>query len=394
MSGAAAILVTLGTVLLLGLVADLVGRRARVPRVTLLLVCGFLLGPGGLNMLPAYGEDTFILAADMALVMVGFLLGEKFTVKALREYGRLVLWLSVAQVAGTALAVTVGLALIGVPLPIALLLGGIAPATAPAATADVIRESRADGRFTRVLLGIVAVDDAWGLILFSFTLAGAMFLTGNGSPMALLTKGAWDIGGAVLIGVALGIPAAYLTGRIEPGEPTLVEALGVVLLCGGVAIWLDVSFLLAAMVLGAVVANLARHHQRPFHAIEGIEWPFMVVFFVFAGASLHIQSFLQMGVVGIAYCLLRAFGRIFGAWAGGILSGADMTIRRWMGFALMPQAGVALGMALVAAERFPGPGATILPVVIGATVIFEITGPIFTRIALSRAGEAGKAPST
>ena len=181
---------------------------------------------------------------------------------------------------------------------------------------------------------------------------------------------------------------AYLTGRIQQGEPTLVEALGVVFLCGGIAIWLKVSFLLASMVLGIVVTNLARHHTRPFHAIENIEWPFLILFFVLAGASLHIKSLSQIGLVGSAYIILRIIGRFLGAWGGGAISHAEPLLRRWMGMALMPQAGIALGMALVVTQRFPHLGKIILPVVIGATVIFEVIGPVLTRIALVRVGEA------
>ncbi len=392
MEQAARVLTTLGIVLLLGLATDALGRRLRIPRVTLLLVAGLVLGPGLLDLLPAYGEGAFTLAANMALAMVGFLLGEKFTLAALRENGRLVLWLSVAQVVGTAVVVAAGLVFIGVPLALALLFAGIAPATDPAATADVVRESRAEGRFTRVLLGIVAVDDAWGLIVFSLAMTGATVLAGTGEAGALLMEGGRELIGAVVLGVTLGVPSAYFTGRVARGEPTLVEALGVVLLCGGLALWLEVSFLLAAMVLGATVANLARHHQRPFHAIEGIEWPFMVVFFVFAGASFQLESFLHLGVVGTAYCLLRAAGRLVGAWAGGELAGADSVMRRWMGLALMPQAGVALGMALMAKEKFPAFGEIILPVAVGATIIFELVGPFTTRAALEHSGEGGRAP--
>jgi Kef-type K+ transport system membrane component KefB len=141
------------------------------------------------------------------------------------------------------------------------------------------------------------------------------------------------------------------------------------------------------MVLGSVVANLARHHARPFHAIEGIEWPFMILFFVLAGASLHVGALYGIGLVGLAYVVLRIIGRFVGAWAGGVISGAGPLIRRWMGMALMPQAGVALGMALVATQCCPDLGRVILSVVIAATVLFEVIGPVLTRIALNRAGE-------
>jgi len=381
-------LITIGILLLLGLVTDALGRRSRLPRVTLLLLFGFLIGPSGLDFLnPAEGK-WFSLVTDMALVMIGFLLGEKLALPSLRQHGKFVLWLSIAEVFATALAVLVGLLLIGVPVDMALLLAGIAPATDPAASTDVVEETRADGIFTRTLLGIVAVDDAWGLIVFSLMLTAAQAFGGHGDVVAPLLAGAWELGGAFLLGICLGIPMAFLTGRIQPGEPTLVEALGLVFLCGGIALWLKVSFLLASMVLGCVVANIARHHSRPFHAIEGIDWPFMILFFIVAGASLEARAVYQAGFFGAGYLVFRILGRLLGAWAGGAVSNSGPLLRRWMGVALMPQAGVALGMALVAIHHRPDLAEVIMPIVIASTVLFEMVGPVLTRVALIRAGEA------
>jgi hypothetical protein len=148
---------------------------------------------------------------------------------------------------------------------------------------------------------------------------------------------------------------ARLSGRIDPDEPSLYEALGLVFLCGGLALWLDVSLLLASMTLGAVVANLASHHDRPFHAIEGIEWPFLIVFFVLAGAALDLDALAEAGPWLVAYVVLRVVGRLLGGWLGVTLLrvGTGKPELRRMGLAMLPQAGVALGMALIAARHFP-----------------------------------------
>lgn len=191
------------------------------------------------------------------------------------------------------------------------------------------------------------------------------------------------------MGVGLGIPAALLTGRIRPGEPMQSEALGVVFLAGGLALWMGVSHLLTAMVVGATVANLARHHKRPFHAIEHIQWPFMVLSFILAGASFQLGRAAEIGWIGLAYLVLRVAGRTAGAWAGGTIGQADPQVRRWMGLAILPQAGVALGMALMATDSFPELRDVILPVVIGSTIVFELAGPFFTRLALVCSGDAG-----
>jgi Kef-type K+ transport system membrane component KefB len=383
-------LLTLGGVMLLGMATDYLGRRTALPRVTLLLVFGVIIGPAVLDLLPEFSRLWFPVIADMALLMVGFLLGGRLVHSFTRDNGRRVLGISFAVVFTTTLVVAGGLLAVGAPLMIALLLAAIATATAPAATADVVHELKADGPFSRVLLGIVAIDDAWGLMVFSFCLAAATSLSGNGEASTVLLHGLWELGGAVLLGLALGVPMAYLTGRIRGGEPTLAEALGLVFFCGGLALWMEVSFLLAAMVMGGTVANLAKHHQRPFHEIQHIEWPFMILFFVLAGAALNVDALLSVGIIGGAYIVLRTISRLAGAWLGGLFTHSNKMECRWMGLALMPQAGVALGMALVATQRIPELTDTLLPIVISATVFFELVGPILTRQALKHAGEVGK----
>jgi Kef-type K+ transport system membrane component KefB len=381
---------TIGGLLALGLATEALGSLTRLPRVTLLVLFGVAIGPSGANLLPVDVEEWYAIFADIALLMVGFLLGGKLSLAFLRETGRPVLFISVLEVAGVAAVLFAGLTAIGTDPVLALLLAGMAPASAPAAIKSVVSETGAKGRFTDILLGVVAIDDAWGLIAFSVLLAVAQAISGGGGVAEALGYGAWELGGALAVGLALGLPAAYLTGWLRPGEPTRIEALAVVFLCGGLALWLEVSFLLAAMVAGILVANLARHHTRPFREIENIEWPFMILFFVLAGASLEIGQLAAIGSVGLAYVALRLAGLVAGGWLGGLLAGTGPATRRLIGLAITPQAGVALGMALVAGNRFPEMRDQILAVVIGSTVIFEIAGPVLTRAALARAGETAE----
>ncbi len=380
-------LIILGGLFLLGSLTEAAGRHTHLPRVTILLLLGILIGSEVLGLLPERGENWLPLVSNMALAMVGFLLGGKLTGSNLKEFGRFAFWISISVVVVTMAMVTAALTLIGVAPGLALLLGAISTATAPAATVDVVQETEAEGLFTRTLLGIVALDDAWGLILFSMAMAVAHALSSHGIVTEYVLLGAREIGGACLLGVGLGIPMAFLTGRIRPGQPTLVEALGLVFLCGGLALRLDVSLIMAAIVMGVVVTNLARHHDFPFHAIEDIEWPFLILFFILAGTSLKLPALLKIGVIGIIYIITRIMGRMIGSQVGGFFSRAGKSMRNWMGIAMLPQAGVAMGMALLAVQRFPDFADTILPLVIGATVFFELLGPVFTRIALNRVGE-------
>jgi NhaP-type Na+/H+ or K+/H+ antiporter len=309
------VFLSLGALFLLGLLADLLGRRTPLPRVTLLIVAGLLIGPSGLDLLPVVVQEWFAPIGAIALTMVGFLLGGHLTRARLARNGRYVLYFSATVVLGAVTVMALGLAAIGVPVATALLFAGMSTATAPAAVADVVDESEASGPFTDTLLGTVAVDDAWGLVVFSMLLASAGALA-VGSTGDVLIVGVQELLGAVLLGVAAGLPMAMLTGRMRPGRPALVEGLGFLFLGLGLALWLEVSFLLTGIVMGTVVANLAKHHERPFHEIEGVEGPFMILFFLLAGASLHLESLVAVGVLGPAYILLTGrLGPVDGAGA-------------------------------------------------------------------------------
>lgn len=383
-------LFVLGAILLLGLTTDAIGRRTNLPRVTLLLLFGVLIGPQALDVLPEFmSVEWFPIITDIALTMIGFLLGEKLVI-SFRKDARIVLWISSCVVITTAMLMLGGMLLLGAPIAVALIFAGVSTATDPVAVTDVIRESNAKGKFTNILRAIVAIDDAWGLVVFSFMLAIAQTLHGQGSGMEILVATGWEIGGACLVGLGLGVPMAYLTGRIRPGQPTLIEALGIIFICGGIAIWLEVSFILASMVMGGVVASFARHHERPFHAIEDIELPFLILFFILAGASFFLVPLNQIGLLGGGFIILRFAGRISGAWLGAKMNLSGSEFKNWMGMALMPQAGVALGMALVAVNKFPQTIDVIIPIVMGSTVFFELVGPIITRTALVRMGEVPK----
>lgn len=378
------LLISLGALFLTGLAADAIGRRTRLPRVTVLLACGLLVGSAGFDLIPPEVQALYDFLTVTALTMVAFTLGSSLTRRSLARHGRSILWISLLIVLGTVTVVTLGLWLAGLPLAVALLLGAIATATDPAATQDAIRQSGARGPFVDELKGIVAIDDAWGLIAFSLAAVFALGLTGTIS-LGMLGDAAWEIGGALAIGAAIGLPAAFLTGRLRKGEPMLTEALGIVFLVAGLSIWAEVSFLLAGITAGCVIANRARHHRHAFHEIDHIQWPFLILFFLLAGASLDPGQLAQAGLIGLAYVILRILARLLGGWIGASLAGAPRAHRPWYGAALLPQAGVAVGMALVAGREFPQWADMILGLTIATTIAFELIGPLATLIAIRKA---------
>ncbi|MCU4653147.1 cation:proton antiporter [Roseibacterium sp. SDUM158016] len=392
MDDPALLFVTLGSLFLAGLAADTLGRRTRLPRVTLLLLIGIVAGPTGLGLVPEGADGWFELISTAALALVAFLLGNALTVEKLAAHGREILLVTVAIVGATLLVMTLGLVALGLAPGLALILASIGTATAPAATTDILAQARASGPFADRIRGIVAVDDAWGLIVFSL----ALVIVGadGGEGAAPLLRAALEIGGALAVGLATGLPGAYLTGRLSPGEPLQSEALGLVFLTAGLAAWLGVSTLLAGITAGAVVANFARHHERAFHEIEHVEWPFMLLFFLMAGAALEIERLPELGLTGLAYVFLRTLARLIGGWVGARMARLPRAERRWMGPALLPQAGVAVGMALVAGEAFPEWRDTIVTLTVGTTVLFELIGPPATMLALSRVKAQSEAPGS
>ena len=377
----AILLITLGILFLGGLVADTAGRYSPLPRVTMLLLLGMAVGAPGFDLLADEVTEWFDSLSIIALTMVAFLLGGSLADKSMRGRGRAIMILSLSVVAVTLVVVPAGLWVLGMDPALALILGAIATATAPAAIADVIRQEADESPFAQTLKGIVAIDDAWGLIAFSLVLAFVGQVDGGPS---ILMGTVHELGGAIALGLAIGVPAAFLTGRLSPGEPLQAEAMGIVFLTAGLALYLEVSFLVTGMVAGGVIGVLARHHERAFHEIEHIQWPFMILFFLLAGATLDVEALWSLGWLSAGYLVLRTLSRLAGGWAGARLAGLPRAERAWYGPALLPQAGVAVGMALVAREAVPDHAAAIMAFTIASTVVFELIGPAATLLALRR----------
>lgn len=374
-------LITLGVLFLAGQAADHIGRITPLPRVTLLLVVGVVAGNAGFDLIPSEVQDWFDILSVVALTMVAFLLGSTLSRQNLARHGRVILSISVLVVVVTMIMVPLGLIAIGVEPALALILGAIATATAPAAVTDVVAQSGVTNRFTDTLKGVVAIDDGWGLIVFSV----ALVLAGEpGGWTSMVVHVLRELGGAMLLGAIIGFPAAYLTGRVSPGEPIQAEAIGVVFLAAGLSMAMGLSFLVTGMTAGAIIVNFARHHEKAFHEIEHVEWPFLLLFFLLAGASLELEALSSVGLVGFVYVVLRIVARLVGGFAGSRLGRVDRKEARLYGPALLPQAGVAVGMALVAGETFPEWSESIMALTIASTIVFELIGPPITLAAIRR----------
>lgn len=392
-------LLSLGLALVFGLAGARFLSRLKLPSVTAYIIIGIILGPYALNLVSPDTLKASTLIANIALSLIAFSLGQNFTLSTLRRIGRAVFAISIGEVMGSFILVSLVMFIIGhQSAAIAILFGAIAPATAPAAVVMVTREYRARGKFTDTLLGVVAIDDAWGIILFAFCVAIAKSLIGAHAGVFTnifsdLAHGLWEVVGGLGLGIALGFLLSFFLKYINTLSNLLIYTLGLILITAGLSIWLNVSLLLANMAFGATVANRIKMSDNIFEVLRRFDPPVYLLFFLVAGANLEVLSIYSLGILGILYVVTRLPGEMLGAFAGASLAKADPTVKKYIGLGLAPQAGVAIGLALYAKNYFPGTvGEMILSTIIVTTIIYELIGPVLVRVSLEKAGEIGQAP--
>ncbi|MFV1974725.1 MAG: cation:proton antiporter [Candidatus Scalindua sp.] len=386
------IILCLGIILVGAIIAEKVVNYFKIPAITSYILLGILLGPHAINITGKGLLATSELLSHIVLGFIAFHIGKNFSVENFKSIGRVILSMSIGETIGAWICVTAGIYyLTNQPFYIALLLGAIAPATAPTTTMMVIRQYRSKGKFTEILLGVVAIDDAWGIIIFSLSLSIAqVFQAGQFSELAMLFVTLKAVG-KIVISMILGSLIAFLVSKIsvylKRSETMLTFILGAILINTGLAIYFDLSPLLSNMFFGAMLVNIDKTAFRYFDSLSNADWPLYVMFYVIAGSNLEIGLLSTLGLVGSVYIVFRALGLFGGAYAGGIVAQTDKKITRYLGFALMPQAGVAIGLAMLAKVSFPDTGVLIFNMIIATTVVFEIFGPIATRYALLKAGD-------
>ncbi|MDI6641285.1 MAG: cation:proton antiporter [Elusimicrobiota bacterium] len=384
-------ILAIGFILLTSLgVARFIGR-IKLPAVTAYLLLGILIGPSILHFIPDEVIGISGLISNVVLGFVAFTLGQNFSKDNFLRVGKPVLWISILEAVFSWVLVTiVFLVLLKQPLYVSILFGAISSATAPAATLMVVRESRAKGIFTDTLLGVVAIDDAWCLIIFaiSLSIAKAIYIpTKNPHILEAILTSIMHILGALILGGMIAFIIHSLSGIARTAAEFLTYTLAFLLLNTGLAIYFHLSVLLANMFLGAILINIHHTSFRFFDTLKTVDYPLYIVFFVLAGANLEIHLLERLGILGIAYIIVRIAGKVTGASLGGIISNAEEKIRKYLGWGLLPQAGVALGTALIAKAEFPSVGNMVLSTIVATTVAYEIIGPICTKIALLKAKE-------
>jgi len=392
----------LGLALFGGTVGGRLFQRLRIPQVVGYILIGIIIGQSGLRIVGKDVIQSLQPFSYFALGLIGFMIGGELKKGVFSKYGKHFIYILLSEGITAFLAVTVLVGVVGTFIlkdvrlswALALLLGAIASATAPAATTEVLREYKARGPLTTTILGIIAMDDALALLLFAVasSIAGSLIGQTNGGLMRIFTHPVYEIGGSVFIGVLSGLLLSKMLRRYTEERGMLAFCIGAILLVSGFSLAIKVDMLLAVMTLGAIIVNfIPKKSEEVFKLVSGFTPPIYVLFFVLVGAKLQMSHMTPPVIVlALVYVIARSFGKMFGARFGAKLSNASKTVRENLSLCLFSQAGVAIGLSILTAQYFPGEIGNIVVVIITATAfILEIIGPPFVKVGITRAKEVG-----
>ena len=373
-----------------GLLMTRLTRLAKLPNVTAYLLAGVLIGPYVLNLV---GSDTlagFGVITECALGFIAFSIGDEFKLESLKAIGRPALLITLFESVFAVICTMSITLLLGFNPIICIMLGALAASTAPAATLLIVRQYKAQGPLTDMLLPVVAADDATGLIAYSICVSIAQNMVNHtafsftGTVLVPLLH----IAEALLLGAVLGVLLALSHRYFRSHTNRMSLCIAFVMIGVGLADFLGLSNLLLCMALGAVYVNLWNESERILGCIDDWTYPLFMLFFVISGAQLNLSTLPKVGLLGIVYVFARFGGKFLGAWLGGRITKQPAVVRNNLGWALMPQAGVAIGMATMVLKQIPAEYSQLIQtVILSATLIYEIVGPLAAKSALQRAGE-------
>ncbi len=367
------------------------GRMAKhlhLPNVTGYLVAGLLIGPGVLGIIPENVLPNLDIIADTALGFIAFSIGTEFKISYFKRVGATPIVIAFLEALLAVVFVIIALLIAGCSLSFSLVLGSIAAATAPAATIMVIKQYKAKGPVTEMLLSVVALDDAAALMLFGIAVAVAQSVSNpDASVVSSLLKPVIEIFGAVICGFILGLIFIIPLRFFKKDGNRLALTIGFVFIGIGIASIFGLSQLLLCMALGASLTNFSSNTNHIVKLTDGLTPPIFILFFVLSGAELQLSVIPSIGVAGIIYVIVRVVGKMAGASLGSVICKADGKITKYLGFSLMPQAGVAIGLSLLATQIVPEFGAEIRAIILCGTLIYELIGPAITKLSLKKAGE-------
>ncbi len=404
------ILISLSAALIGGLLLSRPAKRLKLPAVTAYLVAGLLLGPFCIGALGVNGVGFSSLEAverlniisQVALGFIAFTIGNEFRMSQLKTMGRQAITVGILQAVAATVLVDLALVLLHLLRPgiisvsSAITLGAIAAATAPAATLMVVRQYKANGPMTKLLLMVVAIDDAVGLVLFSASFGVAMALeSGTVNAVTVLVEPVLEIALSLVLGAAAGLALYWVEQFFHSRSKRLSISIGFVLLTAGLSmvefeiggVRCGFSLLLVCMMTGTLFCNICDFSEELMARVDSWTAPLFVLFFVLSGAELDLSVLRNPSVllIGVIYIFVRSLGKYAGAYGSCALTGCGDNIKKYLGVTLLPQAGVALGMAITAESL--ADGAVVRSVVLFSVLVYELVGPALTKRALLAAGE-------
>ena len=379
-------------ILLLSLLAGHLVKYLRVPEVTGYIIAGIVVGPSVLGWINDQNLTGLSIFSEVALGLVLFSIGSIFQLDRFRRISGAVFRITLVDALLVATLVTAVTLFCGQPWTNALLLGVISIETAAASTMMVLRELNAEGPFTETLTGVIAVNNVVCLAATLVVVAGLQ-ITGNlgeatGSLYGLVYVLLWQLFGSVALGYLIGLLLSIWSTRVSEHGETLILLIGCILLCIGLALLLNLSTLVVSLALGATTANLSPNRGRLAQVQARMDPPFYALFFVLAGAHLNVGLLKSLGIVGLAYILVRAASKLIAAPVASRGTDLPAEVRNRLGFGMLTHAGLAIGLVLSLAARFPDVGEPLATIVLAAILVCEVVGPISTRFMVLRAGES------
>jgi len=375
----------------------LIGKGTHLMKITGVvgyIATGIILGPDVLGVIHLSSVEIETMT-NVALGFVAFIIGGELTFSILRKMGKSIIAIIIGESFGAFFIVLLGVYLLTNNLTLSIIFAAMAPASAPAGTVAVLQEYKAKGKLTNAILAVVGFDDGLAILIYAFSIAIAgVIISGVFSVSNILFVPIMDIGVALLIGGAIGFVFAFIFKKLIEREEIIALSLTAIFITAGFSVLFDVSLILACMTMGIVIVNFYPQDNKPvFDHIKSISLPVYILFFVIAGVNLHLGLLVSIGAIGLVYVICRTLGLVGGSYISALASKTDPVIRNNLGFGILSQAGVAIGLSLIASNKLtelghPEIGSIVVTTVAATTVVFEIIGPLSARFAITRSGEA------
>ncbi|MEG0912449.1 MAG: cation:proton antiporter [Oscillospiraceae bacterium] len=383
-----AVLLSLAVILFSGFLVTRLTKLCHLPNVSGFILAGVLIGPGVLNIVPQYIIENMSFMSDIALSFIAFGVGKFFKREIIKSTGKKIVIITLFESIAAGVVVTLAMRFVfSLDRNFALLLGAIATATAPASTMMTINQYHARGEFVNTLLQVVALDDV--VCLFVYSVVAAFINSDSGEkllPSLILLPIIFNIA-ALLLGFLMGLALkSLLSSPTRSDDNRLILTISMLLTISGLCSLVEISPLLSCMVFGATYINTA-HDKELYRQINSFTPPVMSIFFIVSGMNLDLHSLASAGIIGLGYFILRIIGKYVGSYIGCLAAGTDRATRNYLGIALVPQAGVAIGLAFLGQRILPPDiGSLLLTIVLSSSVLYELIGPVSAKAALKLSG--------